>query len=68
MDSRHIGRFVMLTGIKVQITAESSIVIGGLSCYLHFCPGQNDKLPEVRPDHFVPRNTQPGPHHSRVHL
>ena len=37
----------MLTGIKVQITAESSIVIGGLSCYLHFCPGQNDKLPVV---------------------
>ena len=37
----------MLTGIKVQITAESSIVIGRLCCYLHFCPGQNDKLPEV---------------------
>ena len=37
----------MLTGIKVQITAESSIVIGRLCCYSHFCPGQTDKLPEV---------------------
>ena len=37
----------MLTGIKVQITAESSIVIGRLCCYLQFCPGQNDKLPVV---------------------
>ena len=37
----------MLTGIKVQIAAESWIVIGRLCCYLHFYPGQNDKCPEV---------------------
>ena len=37
----------MLTGIKVQIAAESWIVIGRLCCYLHFYPGQNNKCPKV---------------------
>ena len=46
-SSRRIGNFVLLTGIKVQITVAPSIVIGRLCCYLHFCPGQNDKCPEV---------------------
>ena len=46
--SHHIGRFVMLAGVIVQITAESSVVIGRLCCNLHFCPDQNDKRSEVR--------------------
>ena len=43
----HIWRFVMLTGIRMQITVESSIVIGRLCCYFYLCPGQNDKIPEL---------------------
>ena len=37
----------MFTGIEVQTTAESSIVIGRLCCYLHFCPDQHEKRSEV---------------------
>ena len=43
----HFGTFVILTGTKVQITAQSTNHNRGFRCYLHFYPGQRDKPPDV---------------------
>ena len=44
----HFGTFVILTGIKVQITAQSTNHNPGFRGYLHFYPGQHDKPPDVK--------------------
>ena len=41
--AKHFGTFVILTGIKVQITAQSTNHNPGFRGYLHFYPGQHDK-------------------------